>query len=155
MHEEVDHRIQRAVDEAVASAVSAGRFPEADELRLVALRAEAAAHLADLAGRDPEVVYVVGCSRALGPLGDMGSYLVRGRRERTLARADERLALVAAAGIRREEALHRLGLIREHLEGLPAGAVLATCTSQVDEETDRAERLRAACAIALNEDTVG
>lgn len=155
MREEGHYRIQRVVDEAVAAAVSAGRFPGAEELRLVALRAEAAAHLADLAGYDPEVVYVVGCSRALGPLGDMGTYVVRGRRERTLVRADERLALVAAAGIRREEALHRLGLIREHLEGLPAGAVLATATSLVDEEADRAERLRAACAIALKEDTGG
>lgn len=156
MLEERDRRILRAVEEAVAAAVPSGRFPDPRELRLVAVRAEAAAQLAELPGRDPAVVYVVGCSRALDPLGAMDTYVTRGRRERTLARADEGLALIAeAAGIRREEALRRLELIRQHLEALPAGAALAACESLVEEESSRGARLRAACGIALEEDADG
>jgi hypothetical protein len=152
--------LQRLVDAAVADAVAAGWFPAGPDLRRIATDTEAAAHLAALAGREPETVHVIGCFRRMAADGGLGDCVIRAREERTLARPEERLAVVVAAGMRREEALVRLGHIQAHLESLPAGRVLvprprADGADGDDHEADEAARLQAARVLVLHDDEAG
>jgi hypothetical protein len=144
-------RLQRLTDEAVAAEVVAGRFPMGDDLREVELRTEAAVILADLAAWDPETVYVVGCTRTLAPEGGPGEFAVCAREERTLARPTERVALVSAAGVRREEALVRLDHIRAHIARLPYGTILSADTGWLHRDADPAARLEIARALVLRD----
>jgi hypothetical protein len=148
-----EKRVQRLTDAAVAEELVAGRFPDGDALKELRMQVEVAADLADLADNDPETVYVVGCSRELTAWGGhgLGGYLVLGRVSRTIARPDQRVALIVCAGVLREEALVRLAHIRAHLMALPAGTVLAPEDDGCTAEANRAARLDAARRIVLQE----
>jgi hypothetical protein len=149
----LDVRVQRHTDAAVADEMAAGRFPAGDALRDIRLHVEAAVHLADIAENDPETVYVVGCSREIPFQGEpgMGGYLVLGRATRTMSRPDQRVSLIVASGVLREEALARLSHIRAHVAALPAGAMLVPGDQEHAAEPDSAARLEAARRILLEE----
>lgn len=155
MNSYVRLRLQRLTDEAVAAEVAAERFPAGDDLREIEIRLETAVYLADLAMDDPQTVYVVGCAREIEPGGAVGGYIVRAREERVLGRPDERLSLVAVAGVRREEALVRLEHIRDFLSSLPEGMVLAPSEPCLDRPTNVLGRLEAACRIVQQEIEMG
>jgi hypothetical protein len=150
-----DGRVERLTDAAVAEEMAAGRFPAGEALQSICVRSEVAVHLADLAERDPEDVYVVGCSREilLGGEGP-GGYLVLGGVTRTISRPDQRVALVVAAGVSREDALVRLAHIQAHVAALPAGSALALAPASGAEgaDGDAAARLEAALRIVLEEE---
>jgi hypothetical protein len=148
-----DRRVERLTDAAIAEEMAAGRFPDGDALKEIRIQVEVAASLADLADNDPENVYVVGCSRELTAWGEhgLGGYLVLGRVARTIARPDQRVALIVCTGVLREEALVRLAHIRAHLMALPAGSVLAPEDDGYTAEADRAARLEAARRIVVQE----
>jgi hypothetical protein len=147
-----DARIQRLTDAAVAEEVAAGRFPTGDAAKDIRLHVEAAVHLANLAENDPETVYVVGCSREIlleeeGP----GGYLVIGRVARTISCPDQRVSLIVATGVAREEVLVRLAHIQAHVEALPVGTFLAPGRDEHTLESDCAARLEAARRVALDQ----
>jgi hypothetical protein len=148
-----DGRVERLTDAAVAEEMAAGRFPAGDALQSIRVRAEAAVHLADLAEHDPQDVYVVGCSREilLGG-GGPGGYLVLGGVTRTISRPDQRVALIVAAGVSREDALVRLAHIQAHVAALPAGSALAPASGADGADGDAAARLEAALRIVLEEE---
>jgi hypothetical protein len=144
-------RLQRLTDQAVAGEVSAGRFPAGDDLREIELCMEAALLLADLAVWDPETVYVIGCTRELDMPGAPGQFVVRPRAERTLSRPAERVPLVAAGGVRREEALVRLDHIRAHIAGLPFGTVLCADGPWLHRDAEPVVRLGIARELVLRD----
>jgi hypothetical protein len=149
-------RVERLTDSAVAEEMAAGRFPAGDALQAIRVRAEAAVHLADLAEHDPEDVYVVGCSREILFGGEQpGGYLVLGRVTRTLSRPDQRVALIVAAGVSREEALARLAHIQAHVAALPAGTALAPSSDAHGAEDDSIARLDMALRVLLEEHAPG
>jgi hypothetical protein len=144
-------RLDRLTDEAVAAEVAAGRFPSCEDVREIELRSEAAVHLAELAAWDPETVYVIGCARQIDCDGGPGDFVVRPREERTIARPDERVALVVGGGVRREEALVRLDHIRAHIAGLRYGCTLAPVTAPLQREPDPVARLEIARTALLRD----
>jgi hypothetical protein len=144
-------RIERLTDEGVAAEVAAGRFPSDEDVREIELRSEAAVHLAGLAAWDPETVCVIGCARLVDCDSGPGGFIVRPREERTIARPDERVALVVGGGVRREEALVRLDHIRAHIAGLAYGCTLAPLTAPLQREPDPVARLEVARALLLRE----
>jgi hypothetical protein len=147
-----DLRVERLTDAAVAEEVASGRFPTGEALSNLPLHLEAAVYLADVAENDPETVYVVGCSREIVLEGaGSGGYLVLAREVRTISRPDQRVSLIVATGVAREEALERLAHIRAHIAGFPPGALLAPGEDERAPHPDCAARLETARRIALQE----
>lgn len=144
-------RLQQLTDEVVAQEVAAGQFPAGEDLRELQLRIEAALHLADLAGEDPESVFVIGCALELGLHEEPRGYVVRAREERVLLRHDERVSLVVADGVTREQALVRVEHIRTYLQDLPQGTVLVTDDPWLNHKADRVARLQDAREIVLRD----
>lgn len=143
--------VDRLTDEVVAAEVAAGRFPVGDDLREIRIRMESAVHLAALAWQDLQTVYVVGCARESELGGDVGGYIVRPREYRTIAKLEERVTLIAATGVSREEALVRLDHMWAHLVALPGATVLATNEPSLKCPTDVLARLDIARAIVLQD----
>lgn len=147
-----DARVERLTDAAVAEEVAAGRYPAGEGLKDLRLHVEAAVHLADIAENDPETVYIVGCSREIVfEENRSGGYLVLARAVRTISRPDQRVSLIVASGIAREEALARLAHIQAHIAALAPGAVLATGEDERSSDADRVARLETARHIVLQE----
>lgn len=144
-------RLQQLTDEVVAQEVSAGRFPAGEDLRELRIRTEVALHLADLAGEDPEIVYVIGCALEVGLHDEPRGYVVRAREERVLIRPDERVSLVVGDGVTREQALVRVEHIRSYLQELPRGTVLVNDDPWLDRKPDRVARLEDAREIVLQD----
>ena len=147
--------VDRLTDEVVAAEVAAGRFPAGDDLREIKIRMESAVHLAALAWHDPRTVFVVGCAREIELGSDVGGYIVWPRETRTIAKLEERVTLIAADGVSREEALIRLDHIWVHLIALPRGTVLATDEPCLNRPTNVLARLDTARAIVLQDIEAG